>query len=305
MSEKQFDITFSTQQEYVNPQNPDWYVEQIILEDKLLYDELNKMGYRVHITHWDNPSFDWSTTTIALIRAVWDYSGRIQEFYKWLSEVSTKCHLLNPYETIKWNLDKSYLLDLAKKGVAIPDTYIVKQGDERSLETMCNALNWESIVLKPTVSAGGRHTYLIEASNRFNYESLFSELIKKESMIIQLYQSQIKTKGEITLVCFGGQYSHAIRKYAKDGEFRVQDDFGGRVEEYDPSSEEIKLAERVMNFVNPIPAYGRVDMIWNNANELCISELELIEPELWLRFEPLAAKAMAQALKKSFFSYSN
>ena len=301
MQQKRFDITFVSQKEYVNPQDPDWYAEQILLEDQLLRDSLNKLGLNVHITHWDDPTFDWSQTRVTLIRATWDYSGRIGEFMRWLDDVNDKCQLLNPFETIKWNLDKHYLLDLAEKGFNIPETYIVEKGDSRSVDDICQHTGWESFVLKPTVSGGGRHTYLCNAAEAAHYQPLYSELIKQESMIFQLYQSQITTKGEITLVCFGGRYSHAIRKFAKEGEFRVQDDFGGRVEEYTPSYSEIEYAEHVMRTIDPTPIYGRVDMMWNNENELCVSELELIEPELWMRFKETASLSFAQAIDKRVF----
>ena len=41
--------------------------------------------------------------------------------------------------------------------------------------------------------------------------------------------------------------------------------------------------------MSPMPAYARVDVIWNNKSELVVSELELIEPELWFRLNPHAA----------------
>ena len=31
---------------------------------------------------------------------------------------------------------------------------------------------------------------------------------------------------------FWGEYSHSVRKIAKEGDFRVQDDHGGRVEKH-------------------------------------------------------------------------
>ena len=35
-----------------------------------------------------------------------------------------------------------------------------------------------------------------------------------------------------------------------------------------------------------MPAFARVDIIRNNADEPVLSELELIEPELWFRHHP-------------------
>ena len=93
---------------------------------------------------------------------------------------------------------------------------------------------------------------------------------------------------------FGGKYTHAVLKQAKKGDFRVQDDFGGSIAIYNPDKEMIELAEKSVKTMSPIPAYARVDVIWNNKSELVVSELELIEPELWFRYNPHAADVLAK-----------
>jgi hypothetical protein len=47
-----------------------------------------------------------------------------------------------------------------------------------------------------------------------------------------------------------------------------------------------------------LTVYARVDAIWDNNNNICVSELELIEPELWFRFFPKAAESFAGAFMK-------
>jgi glutathione synthase/RimK-type ligase-like ATP-grasp enzyme len=83
---------------------------------------------------------------------------------------------------------------------------------------------------------------------------------------------------------------------AKPGDFRVQDDHGGTVHEYQPTQEQIALAERAVAACRPRPVYGRVDLIRDNDGRLAVMELELIEPELWLRFHPPAAEAFADGI---------
>ena len=39
-------------------------------------------------------------------------------------------------------------------------------------------------------------------------------------------------------------------------------------------------------------------MVYDNNNELSLSELELIEPELWFRNYPEAAKNLAEEISK-------
>ena len=45
------------------------------------------------------------------------------------------------------------------------------------------------------------------------------------------------------------------------------------------------------------PLYGRVDIIWDSEKNAYLSELEIIEPELWLRNYPKSAESIAEAVK--------
>jgi hypothetical protein len=117
-------------------------------------------------------------------------------------------------------------------------------------------------------------------------------------MMLQEFQHNVISRGELALMLFDGKYSHALIKRAKEGEFRVHDDYGGSVDEYLASPNEIKSVERVIAVCDPIPVYARVDVIWDNNNKLCVSELELIEPELWFCFFPHAAELFADAFMK-------
>ena len=42
--------------------------------------------------------------------------------------------------------------------------------------------------------------------------------------------------------------------------------------------------------------FARVDLVWDNNGELALSELELIEPELWFRFNAEAADELAEGI---------
>lgn len=296
MSSKKFDIVLLTDKRYVNPTEITPYIANVLLEDKLLTKKLINSGLKVHRTNWDNPEFDWTTTKTVLFRATWDYFERINEFLPWLESVKEKTQLINDYSTIKWNLDKHYLNDLAKKGINIPNSTFIEQGNSQTLYSFIEKLGYKQFILKPAVSGAGRHTYKINFDEVLNYEKIFKELTHSECMIIQEYQQNITTKGEIALVFFGKNYSHSVLKMAKKGDFRVQDDFGGTIVDYIPNKTEIEFASAIISSINPTPAYARIDLIWDNNNELCLSELELIEPELWFRNNKNAANKLTQEI---------
>ena len=296
---KLFDVVILTQKKFYNPVNPDWYIKQVLEEDNFVKEALEKKGLNVTRTYWDNPDFDFSTAKITLFRTIWDYFHRFDEFSKWLNKTKDKTQFINTPETIYWNIDKHYLQDLEKKGINIPKTIFIKKGEQQSLQYLFNKSNWKDAVLKPTVSGAGRHTYKVMSENISSHETIFRELIAKEDMMLQEFQYNIYEKGEVAFMIFNGKFSHAVLKKAKKGEFKVQDDFGGSVHEYTPTSDEINFAEEVVFSCNPKPVYARVDIIWDNNNKPAVSELELIEPELWFRFYPPSADLFAEAIIQS------
>ncbi|QOI95995.1 MAG: hypothetical protein HRU69_00230 [Flammeovirgaceae bacterium] len=290
------DITLLTDSRYVNPKEINWYIQNILDEDHLLRTALKKRGLRVNRTNWDNADFDWTSTKFAVFRTTWDYFDRFNEFSQWLALTATKTNFINPVELVRWNMDKHYLRDLNNQGITIPPTIFIEPGDARSLTEIVNASGWKDCILKPAVSGAARHTYRLNLKNSTEHEAIFRKLIADESMLLQQFQQPVIERGEVAYMLFNGRYSHAVLKKAKPGDFRVQDDFGGTIHDYEPVRSEIEFVEKVVANCNPKPVYARVDVIWNNQQELCVSELELIEPELWLRKNNLAADHFAEAI---------
>ena len=296
MTNRPFDITILTDSRYVNPINPGWYEKNILLEDGMLQEAFEKLGLSTTRTNWDNPEIDWSLTKSIIFRTTWDYFHRFDQFLNWLSLVNTKTHLINPYEMILWNIDKSYLKDLSEAGLQIPPTIFIQKNEQRSLNELCQLTQWNEFVLKPNVGGGGRLTYRFKMKNIEEINAIFENHVQKEAFLLQEFQHNIVSKGEIALMVFGGRFSHAILKIAKAGDFRVQDDFGGTVHPYSPTKEEISFAEKAVSLCNPLPAYARVDLIWDNDGNPCLSELELIEPELWFRNKRESADMLAEVI---------
>ena len=294
-----YDLTILTDQRYVNPENVDVYTQNVLDEDRLLAEACERLGMKIHRTNWDDPDMDWATTRYAIFRTTWDYFERYPEFSKWLDDVQSKTTLINSKELINWNLDKHYLIQLEGKGVRIPATIYLKEGTKESLEEIVCSSGWSRCILKPAVSGAARHTYMFDARNSGQHEAVFRELIRKENMMLQEYQEQITTKGEVSFMVFGGKFSHAILKKAKPGDFRVQDDFGGTLHDYYPNTEEIAFAEYALKQCPELPVYARVDVFWNNQDELVLGELELIEPELWFRESDSAASSCAKAIQEA------
>ena len=295
---KAFDITILTDHRYLADDYSDTYSQNVVDEDQLLKKALEHQGFKVHRTNWDDVNFDWSSTDYIFFRSTWDYFDRYDEFAIWLENVCTKTKLINPKELIYWSLDKHYLMDLDLAGVRIPNTVFIEPQEKRSLAEIIETLDWQEFILKPAISGAARHTYRFTAETVTEHEAVFSELINKESMLIQEFQHNILTKGEVAFMVFGGKFSHAVLKKAKAGDFRVQDDFGGTISLYHPNETEIAFVEKAFAACNPLPIYARIDVIWDNQDELCIGEIELIEPEMWFRLDEQSADRCALATKE-------
>lgn len=294
------DVVVLTDERYVKPKKPNEYVKNVLKEDQLILDALKKLKLKAKKVAWSDPSFDWSTTKYALFRTTWDYAEKFTEFSDWLMKVSTMTKLINSYDLIVWNLDKHYMIDLKERGVNIVKTYFIQHGDKRSLRDLHNELGWGKTVIKPVVSAAAKDTYLLNPENLDEYEDTYKKLVKEESMMLQPFQNSVVDKGEISLMMINGEYTHAVLKIAKKGDFRVQDDFGGTIHEYTPTTNELSLAEACVKACDTMPLYARVDMINDNDGNPAISELELVEPEMWFRKHEKSADLLSNCIKNLF-----
>ncbi|MDG1238770.1 MAG: ATP-grasp domain-containing protein [Flavobacteriales bacterium] len=295
---KDYDVVILTDSRYVQPNEKNQYIENVLKEDGLLIEALNNLGLKTIKKDWNDSNFNWNSTKTAVFRSTWDYFDKFSIFQNWLSQVQNKCALINSYEQIKWNLDKHYLQDLKNWSLPIPKSVFINKMSGTKLKDIATNMKWNHIVVKPTVSGAAKNTFQLKDQEIENFQTNWIRLTNEEDFIVQEFQKNIIKSGEIAVMLFGGKYSHAVLKKAKKGDFRVQDDFGGTVETITPSKEIIDLAEKAIKKLNPTPLYCRVDVILNNQNKAVIIELELIEPELWFRFKITAADKLAMYIKE-------
>ena len=299
---KIYDVIILTDNRYLNDSKTDTYKHNVYTEDRLVYHALAQLGLKTLRLAWDDMLFDWSSTKAVLFRSTWDYFERFKEFSEWLKKVSRETLLLNSEHLIRWNIDKHYLLDLQQKDIHIAESHFIEKGTKTTLSQLHDILNWEQTVLKPCVSGAARHTYKLSSTSTVNSESLaahetiFQTLITNEAMLLQPFQHNIVKKGEVSMMVFNGEFSHAILKRAKPGDFRVQDDFGGSIQDYIPCETEILFSEKAVNACPELPIYARVDIFEDNDSHIALSELELIEPELWFRNHNEAAMLLAKGV---------
>lgn len=275
-----------------------WYTDNIIEEDRLVIEGLAQHGIAAERHSWSDPTVDWSRFSAAIFRTTWDYFERFDEFMAFMDRIEAATDLINPASLVRWNLDKHYLLDLEDRGVHTVPSAFIERGESVDLGALMDQRGFTQAVLKPAVSGAARHTYRVQRATASELQPTLDTLLADEAMLLQPFQQQIVDVGETTLVVLDGRYSHALRKVPKPGDFRVQDDHGGTVHAYTPTTEEIEFAERAMAACQPRSLYGRIDLVRDNDGELAVMELELVEPELWFRLCADSAPRMAAGIAR-------
>ncbi|ESZ87115.1 MAG: transporter [Blastomonas sp. CACIA14H2] len=197
---------------------------------------------------------------------------------------------LNPLEVLRWNTDKRYLLELAQRGVAIVPTRFHERLDPAALDDARAAFGTADLVVKPPVSAGSDHTWLLRDGAPCPPEAL------GEAMLVQPMMPSIASEGEYSLFWLAGEFAHAILKRPKSGDFRVQGQFGGQSQAVHPPAAARDLALATLEAIDAELLYARIDMVGDGRGGYALMEIELIEPWLSLDRTQDGGKAFAAAI---------
>jgi hypothetical protein len=278
---------------------PSWEVD-----DRPLREALREEGAAVDEPVWDDPRVDWPSFDACLIRTTWDYMERRDEYVAWAERVGGATRLFNSPAVVRWNTHKGYLRALADRGVAIVPTEWLPEGAPAAIGELVADRGWSRAFLKPVIGATARET-LRFAADRDGLRAAqghADRLLPTEGLMLQPYLERVETDGEVSAIFVDGELTHGVRKVPVAGDYRVQDDFGARDFPYSFAGEErlaaeavVAAAERALDLATPL-LYARADFLRGPRGELLLTELELVEPSLFFRHAPAAARALAGAL---------
>jgi hypothetical protein len=270
---------------------------QLYEDDLLLVTALGELGIDSSPTIWSDPGVDWLAYDALVIRSPWDYFVRLAEFRAWLSaRVASGVRMCNASAILEWNFDKRYLGDLAAAGVALVPTVVVARGERPDVVALARARGWDDIVVKPTISGGAYRTHRFRVDDAERYKDEISEILADRGLLIQPFLPEILQDGELSLLFFDGVFSHAVRKRPKEGDYRVQFQFGGTEETVTVQDAFIAGARACIAVAPELPVYARVDGVVCDGR-FVLMELEAFEPLMFLAREPLAAARFARAIK--------
>lgn len=255
------------------------------------------------VIEWDDAGVDWSRYALALLRSTWDYTQRLPEFLAWCERTAVLTRLHNPLEVVRWNVDKHYLGELARRGLAVvPGAYVEPgQPAAASLREFLARHAEPELVVKPCVGAGSRDA---QRHGRGETKAITAHierlLAAGRSVLLQPYLERVDAQGETALIHFDGVFSHAIRKAAllQRGSEPTRALFAPeKIERREPGEDERALAAQVLGALPfATPLYARVDLIRDATGAPCVLELELTEPSLFFDHAPGAAERLVAAL---------
>jgi glutathione synthase/RimK-type ligase-like ATP-grasp enzyme len=261
-------------------------------ESHLLIHELGVLDIPSELISWRAP-LDWSLFDLVVIRTPWDYFLHLEEFLSWVEDVEKVTRVLNSSRILRWNCHKKYLKELSGLGVpTVPTLWVTKN---QQCDGLMDSIEWPIVVVKPAVSIGAIGALKGNPQDSHVKHHLEEEL-KKGDVMIQPFLESVADFGELSLIYFNGAYSHSILKKPQQGDYRVQDAYGGTNTVFEPEIEVQKIGDQVMSHLPDFSLYARVDLV-KYQNQWLLMELEAIEPELFLPLDPQASVRLAKAIQ--------
>lgn len=254
------------------------------------------LGWEVEMVSWRAADVDWHTYDAVYIASPWDYPDAPDEFMAVLERIDASSALLvNDIELVRWSLVKTYLRDLEVAGAAIVPSLWFEHFDATELEQCFATHGTDKIVIKPQVGANAAHTYVLQQPVSDATVRELRQIFGRRAHFVQPFIGNIQTEGEFSLLFFADEYSHAILKSPKAGDFRTQEEHGSDIKTITAEAELVETARRVLALVSPQPVYVRADFVRDASGKFLLMELELIEPSMYLRTDDVAAGRFARA----------
>jgi glutathione synthase/RimK-type ligase-like ATP-grasp enzyme len=275
---------------------PDW---------PLLRRALTDLDLVVSTEVWTDPHVPWSEFDLVVANGAWDNIHHPAEFLAWADATASVAPVVNTPATLRWNLDKHYLVDLAADGVATVPTLWLRAADEATGAGALGAIPRGDVVVKPTVSGGGFQTARYRAGEHREAQNHIGHLLAGgRDVMVQPYQEAVDAEGEGGLIFLAGQFSHAVRKGPL-----LQRDIGPRsglwefeeISALEPTPVQLTTARAALAAAEARlgpTTYARVDLVPLDDGTPAVLELELLDPALFFEVHPQAAARFAHVLAR-------
>lgn len=281
---------------FLTLENPTGFV----IDDDHAVEPFRALGWAVEVVPWSRPKASWERFDAVVIRSTWDYQNDLDGFLAVLGEIEESgTPLFNDLDLVRWNVRKTYLFELEKRGVPIVPTRLRHSLAGGELPGLFNEVASDEVVLKPVVGANADGLFRIgreEAEKRVReVESYYAG----RGLLVQPFVRAVLEEGEYSLFYFNGAHSHSILKKPRAGDIRVQEEHGGDIRSVQAGEPLLRAGAAAMRALPERPLYARVDLVRSPGSDgFWLMELELVEPALYLRMDPEAAGRFARAFEE-------
>ncbi len=279
-----------------------------VIDDELAYAPLAALGWRVDTIPWQRTHMEWHTYDAVVIRSTWDYVNDPDAFLDVLGEIErSNTPLFNGLDLVRWNIRKTYLRDLAERGVPVVPTIWRDRLLPNELQDLVEEVGTPEVVIKPVVGANASGAFRLNAQSARNRADELCAYYADRALLAQPFLSAVVTQGEFSCFYFNGELSHTILKLPKPADFRVQEEHGGIIRAVDTEDALRDAGDAAMRAIGAVPLYARADFVRAdeslntqpttlNCSSYWLMELELVEPSLYLRMDNGAPARFARAL---------
>lgn len=267
-----------------------------VIDDELAVLPLARRGVRVETIPWDRPGVDWRRYELVVIRSTWDYYDQPERFLATLAAIEhAGVRLENGSETVRWNMRKDYLRELAAKGIETVPTFWRDGLSPGELVPLFEELRADEGVIKPTMSGTAKGAWRLDAARARALAPEIEAYFQNRPLMMQPFERGIVEEGEFSMTYFSGRHSHTVLKAPKAGDFRVHEEFGGANRLITPEPALLAAGDAAIAAVGQKLLYARADFV-RSGDAFRLMELELVEPTFYLSVDPGAAERFAEAV---------
>ncbi len=261
-------------------------------DEELLLAALEAAGVSASLLPWNDEQADPGRYDLCILRSCWDYHLDPNRFLAWVAQAAGRTRLFNSLGIVRWNLHKGYLRKLEAAGVPVVPTAWVEAGDRVELAGLMAGHGWDDVVVKPAIGAGSHMTRRVgvEQAAAAGQEFLDAVSARGDAMV-QPFMSSVTTRGERAIVWIDGEFTHQVVKRPR---YHGQDEQVSAASW--PCESDLQVAESAIGLVRDDLMYARVDLIDDANGAPVVSELELLEPSLFLLQHGPALERLVAAL---------
>ncbi|AWW74231.1 hypothetical protein CD351_07285 [Erythrobacter sp. KY5] len=261
---------------------------------KSLEPALQVAGLDFAVIDWEAPLEAFDDVDLVMLGSAWNYQDKSMAFLAKLEALEALGIVVsNPAHVVRWNITKTYLRELAGRGAAAIPTLWLDRLNADDAHAAMDGFGTDRIVVKRQVGAGAEGQELLmrgEVPGDWQFE---------HPAMVQPFLEAITKEGELSFIFIDGELSHALRKKAADGEYRIQSLYGGTESAHEPSDSEATAARAIIDALPfDAPLYARIDMLRADDDTLMVMEAELIEPYLYPEQAPHLGERIARAVAK-------